>query len=357
MISCSAPEAEGLARLGRGLTIGLTYDLRIEYLARGMTEEETAEFDQPGTVDALEGSLRRLGFATDRVGHADALIERLARGDRWDLVFNIAEGLYGMGRESLVPAILDHHRLPYTFSDPMVMAVTLHKGMAKRVVRSAGVPTADFALVESMDDIPAIDLPLPLFVKPVGEGTGKGVSAASVVRDARALERQCRFLLDRHRQPVLVETMLPGRELTVGIVGTGRRAEAIGTLEVILRGAAEQGVYSYVNKERCEDLVDYFAVRAAEDPVVAEAERLGLQAWRILGCRDGGRVDLRCDAAGRPAFLEVNPLAGLHPEHSDLPILATARGIPYDRLIADIVRSALLRVERPVAVGAAGEWS
>ncbi|MDH3404351.1 MAG: D-alanine--D-alanine ligase [Acidobacteriota bacterium] len=335
-----------LANLGGGLEIGLTYDLRIEYLARGMGEEETAEFDQPGTVDALEGSLRRLGFRTDRIGHADALCERLARGDRWDLVFNIAEGLFGMGRESLVPAILDHHRIPYTFSDPLTMAVTLHKGMAKRVVRSAGVPTPDFAVVESRSEIASVALPFPLFAKPVAEGTGKGVTTASIVRNAGELEAQCERLLTRYRQPVLVETLLPGRELTVGIVGTSGQAAAIGTLEIVLREAAEEGVYSYVNKENCEELVDYVVVSSAADPVIAEAERVALAAWRVLGCRDGGRVDLRCDAAGAPSFLEVNPLAGLHPEHSDLPILATARGIPYDHLLAAIMRSALTRVER-----------
>ncbi len=346
---------ESIAKLGAGLEIGLTYDLRIEYLARGMSEEETAEFDQPGTIDALEASLRRLGFSTDRIGHVDALIARLARGDRWDLVFNIAEGIHGMGRESLVPAVLDHHQIPYTFSDPLTMAVTLHKAMAKRVVRSAGVPTADFAVVESRDDLAGVSLPFPLFAKPVAEGTGKGVTTASIVHDAAALERQCEALLAGYRQPVLVETLLPGRELTVGIVGTGAQARAIGTLEIFLRAAAEQGVYSYVNKEFCEELVDYVVVSRATDPVVAEAEEIALAAWRVLGCRDGGRVDLRCDAHGGPSFLEVNPLAGMHPEHSDLPILATARGIGYDELMSSIMRSALSRVEGATARSSARE--
>jgi D-alanine-D-alanine ligase len=338
---------KSLAGLGAGRTIGLTYDLRTDYLARGFSEEDTAEFDQIGTIEALEASLRRLGFETDRIGHVEQLTARLASGDRWDLVFNIAEGLHGMGRESLVPAILDHHRIPYTFSDPLVMAVTLHKGMAKRLVASAGVPTADFAVVTSLDEIAAIRLPFPLFAKPVAEGTGKGVTTSSIVHDAEELERQCAFLLERYRQPVLVETLLPGRELTVGIVGTGARAEAIGTLEIVLREAAEEGVYSYANKENCEELVDYFVVSPASDAVVAEAERVALAAWRVLECRDGGRVDLRCDAAGQPSFLEVNPLAGLHPEHSDLPILATARGIAYDELMGAIMRSALCRIEVP----------
>lgn len=325
------------------LSIALTYDLRSEYLARGYGEEETAEFDQGGTIDAIEAALRALGHAPVRIGNVEALLPRLLAGERWDLVFNIAEGLYGMGREALVPAILDHYRLPYTFSDPLVMAVTLHKGVAKRLVRDAAVPTAPFAVIESPEAVAGVDLPMPLFVKPVGEGTGKGVTAASIVRSRVELDERCRELLERYRQPVLVETFLPGRELTVGVLGSGAGARAIGTLEVVLRSAAETGVYSYVNKERCEELVDYLYVRASEDGVVAQAEELALCAWRALGCRDAGRVDLRCDGQGRPLFLEVNPLAGLHPEHSDLPILCRHAGLPYEELLLAIVEDASAR--------------
>jgi D-alanine-D-alanine ligase len=119
----------------------------------------------------------------------------------------------------------------------------------------------------------------------------------------------------------------------------------VGTVEILLLRGAEVHAYSYVNKERCEELVEYRHVRAADDSEVAAAERVALDAWRILACRDGGRVDLRCDAAGVPNFLEVNPLAGLHPEHSDLPILAAKSGVPYVELIRRIVESAQPRVE------------
>jgi D-alanine-D-alanine ligase len=326
------------------MRIGLTYDLRDEYLAMGYGEEETAELDRESTIAALEHTLRSLGHDTDRIGHAKQLAARLVRGDRWDLVFNIAEGLHGIGREAQVPALLDLYEIAYTFSDPLVMSLTLHKGMTKRVVRDAGVPTPDFAVVESAGEADAVDLPLPLFAKPVAEGTGKGVTPRSVIRRRQDLAPFCRELLERYRQPVLVETLCPGRELTTGILGTGADAEVVGTMEVVLLPQAEQEVYSYVNKERCEELVEYRLVSAAAEPMVAEAERVALAAWRALGCRDGGRVDLRCDAAGRPQFLEVNPLAGLHPEHSDLPILATKVGLPYRDLLRRIVESAATRV-------------
>jgi len=118
------------------MIIGLTYDLRSDYLAMGFGEEETAEFDRAETIDALEAAIRELGHECERIGNAWRLIELLVQGRRWDLVFNIAEGLRGIGREAQVPAILDLYDIPYTFSDPMVMSLTLHKGMTKRAVIS-----------------------------------------------------------------------------------------------------------------------------------------------------------------------------------------------------------------------------
>jgi D-alanine-D-alanine ligase len=326
------------------MRIGLTYDLRQEYLAAGFSADETAEFDRVDTVEHLEAALVSLGHSTDRIGRAGQLIERLARGDEWDLVFNIAEGLSGIAREAQVPAILDACGIAYTFSDPLVMALTLHKGLTKVVVQTHGVPTPAFAVVENLSDLNGVDLPFPVFAKPVAEGTGKGISPDSKSNDKAALASVCEHLLETFQQPVIVETYLEGREFTVGLLGSGDKAEALGTLEIILKKNAEADAYSYVNKERCEELVEYRLVSAKHDDQVRAAEQVALTAWRILGCRDGGRVDLRCDAAGRPNFLEVNPLAGLHPAHSDLPILASKVGLSYVGLIERIVESATPRV-------------
>jgi D-alanine-D-alanine ligase len=331
------------------MKIGLTYDLRSEYLAMGYGEEETAEFDREETIDELEGAIRKLGHSTNRIGSARRLVERLAGGDRWDLVFNIAEGLRGSGREAQVPAILELYEIPYTFSDPLVMALTLHKSMTKHVVRDAGIPTGDFALVENEADAAAIRFAPPYFLKPVAEGTSKGITSKSIVSDRALLWPLCAELLRDFKQPVIVEEFLPGREFTVGILGTGEHAEAIGTLEMGLKPGAESGVYSYVNKEQCEELVEYILVRPDDDACVRETERIALESWRVFGCRDAGRVDLRCDARGRPQFLEINPLAGLHPSHSDLPILCTKLGISYESLIDRILRSAMARTEREAA--------
>src|SRR5512137_2348649 len=116
------------------MKVGLTYDLRDDYLAEGYGEEETAEFDRISTIEAIDSTLQQLGYATDRVGHVRSLVARLAAGDRWDMVFNICEGMFGIGREAQVPALLDAFSIPYAFSDPLVLALSLHKGMTKMVV-------------------------------------------------------------------------------------------------------------------------------------------------------------------------------------------------------------------------------
>ena len=325
------------------MDIGLTYDLRSKYLEQGYSEDETAEFDREDTIEALAHALVQLGHQTDRIGNIRQLVARLADGDHWDLVFNIAEGLYGMGREAQVPAILDAYAIPYTFSDPLVMSLTLHKAMTKRVIRDAGLPTSDFTLVGESGAAGKVNFPPPYFVKPVAEGTGKGISPASIVRHQGDLAAACRECISAYHQPVLVERYLPGREFTVGIIGSGADADVLGTIEVHLRAAAEPGVYSYVNKEHCEELVEYRLVQPEDAAAVGEAQEIALRAWQILGCRDAGRVDLRCDANGRPQFMEVNPLAGLHPQHSDLPIICNMQGIPYVELIERIVASAAQR--------------
>jgi len=325
------------------MRIGLTYDLRSEYLARGYGEEETAEFDREDTIEAIEGALAELGHRTERIGNVKNLMKALASGAKWDLVFNIAEGLHGMGREAQVPAILDVYGIPYTFSDPLVLSLTLHKGMTKRVIRDAGVPTAPFVVVDPGEPVPSVLFPPPYFVKPVAEGTGKGVSRDSLVHRKEDLAGACARLAQRFDQAVLVEGFLPGREFTVGIVGTGPKAEVLGAMEVLLGGRAEQGMYSYANKAQYEERVEYRLCRAA-DPFIAQVDALSLTAYKVLGCRDAGRVDVRCDGEGRPHFLEINPLAGIHPVHSDLPIICSLLKMPYVSLIDRIVASALERV-------------
>lgn len=332
-----------MATLEPRLRIGLTFDLRDDYKDAGLSAEDLGEFDRPDTIDALEGALRELGHQTDRIGGLLALMARLHAGDRWDLVFNFAEGRHGFGREAQVPALLDAFDVPYTFSDPLVSALTLHKAMAKRVLRDLGLPTAPFCLVAEPRDVDLVLLGFPVLAKPVAEGTSKGIGADAVAHDPPALAALCARLLRRFRQPVLVEEFLPGRELTVGILGTGARARSVGALEAVMarEAGADPDACTFRNKEACETLVQY---TRADDAEARRAEQLALDAWRGIGARDAGRVDLRSDRHGRLQILEINPLAGMHPTHSDLPILWTLGGGSYRELVGAILRSASERL-------------
>ena len=322
------------------MRIGVTYDLRSDYLAMGYGEEDTAEFDSEVTIDAICDALASFGWEVSRIGNVRRLTEALARGERWDAVFNFCEGLRGPAREAQVPALLDAYEIPYVFSDALTLAVTLDKPTAKRIVRDCGVPTPDFAVIERVADARKVNLPYPLFLKPAAEGSGKGVNARSKVDNATSLKRVAAELLSRFRQPVLVETFLPGREFTVAILGTGDNARALGASEIVPKANWVGDGYGYENKEYWHDKVDIIGA----DPVSAKAAgNVALAAWRALRCRDGGRVDIRNDAKGKPNFIEVNPVAGLRPEHSDMCFIATREGLSYRDLIGRIMTSFLGR--------------
>jgi D-alanine-D-alanine ligase len=321
--------------------IGITYDLRSEYLADGYSKEETAELDEAETIEAVDQAIQALGHTTERIGSISSLVQKLAVGKRWDLVFNIAEGIFGVSREAQVPALLDAFRVPYTFSDPMVLSIALHKGMAKRIVRDLEIPTPKFKVVRSVEGLRIRSFDYPMFVKPVAEGSSKGIGHHSKVDNLEQLRISCAKLLSEFDQPVLVEQYLPGREFTVGIIGSGEHARVLGVMEITMRGQHHLEGYTYLNKINYKERVEY---RLAADMEASLCSDLALKAWRGLECRDCGRVDLKMDAQGIPNFLEVNPLAGLNPHYSDLPILCNLKGITYQELIKMILESSLVRV-------------
>lgn len=319
------------------MKFGLTYDLRSWYLDRGFSMEDTAEFDKQETVDALENALKIMGHETEPIGNAFQLIEALASGKKWDIVFNIAEGLYGDGRESVVPAILDQYKIPYVFSGPVIMGVSLNKHMAKLMVSAAGVPVSQGCLISELAELDKCKLDFPLFVKPVSEGTGKGITRKSLVKNTAELREMVEWVLREFNQPALVEEYLPGREFTVGIVGNGQATTAIGGMEVMCK---DNLPYSVEVKENYQDFCTY---KALDDDIIDECKSVSLRAWKALNAVDAGRVDLKADRNGRICFIEANPLAGLNPVHSDLPILARYYGIQYQQLMEMIVNAAIKR--------------
>src|SRR5258706_15458995 len=297
------------------MRIGVTYDLRSDYLAMGYSEEETAEFDSEITIAALCGALGELGFVPDEIGNVKSLTQRLAAGDRWDGVFNFCEGLRGVSREAQVPALLEAYDMPYVFSDPLTMELTLHKAMCKHVVRGHGVPTPDFVVIEKVTDVANVALAYPLFLKPVAEGSGKGVDADSKVENADALARCAARLLKKFAQPVLVERFLPGREFTVAITGTGNDAAVLGVSEIRRKANYVGDSYGFENKELWEDKVDIVGAPAAE---ARSAGEVALAGWRSLPCRHGGAGGISRSEERAPDLLEVTTFGRPPPRHSYL---------------------------------------
>lgn len=326
----------------KALTIGLCYDLKDDYLAAGFAPHDVMEFDEEDTIAGLDAALAELGHRVERIGRGQELARRLVAGERWDLVFNVAEGVQGRSREAQVPALCEMFDQPYTFSDALTCAVTLDKPLAKRLVRDGGLPTPEFEVVETAEQAARVALAPPLFVKPAAEGSSKGITALSRVADRSGLAEACGELLRLFRQPVLVERYLPGRELTVGIVGNDEDARVVGVMEVVFkRGPGTDGDYTALNKAEYAERVEYRLLDG--EPLAHRAREVALGAYRALSCRDAARVDLRCDEDGVPCFLEVNPLPGLHPVRSDLPILSGLAGVSYGALLGEIVTAAARR--------------
>jgi D-alanine-D-alanine ligase len=299
--------------------------------------EDTAEFDKQDTVDAIDTALRKMGFETEPIGNCFQLIDALSAGKKWDLVFNIAEGLYGDGRESVVPAVLDQYKIPYVFSGPVIMGISLNKHLTRLIVSAAGVPVSPGMLILEMKDVDRCNLKYPLFIKPVSEGTGKGITEKSLVNSESELRQMVEYLLVRFNQPALVEEYLPGREFTVGVIGSGDDAKAIGGMEIECK---DNLPYSVEYKENYQVFCKYIPLA---DEFSDECKTVALNVWKALGAVDAGRVDVKADRNGRLCFMEVNPLAGLHPVHSDLPILSNMIGIKYQALIEMIMHSAIKR--------------
>jgi len=314
-------------------------------------EDTYAEWDTASTVRAVERALNSKYDTAFLIANS-RFEEKLARTPV-DLVFNMAEGLHGTFRESLVPAILEDRGIPYTGSDPLTLALSLDKARTKEVLAFHGIPTPAFAVVHDAADLAGLDgFEIPAMVKPVAEGSSKGIYDANCVRERSALAPKVRELLERYRQPVLVEAFLPGREFTVAVLGNPPRRQVLPIVEINF-GELPPGanpIYSYEAKwvwDTPEKPLNMFTCPAPLDPTLRQAiERAVLGACRVLRVRDWCRVDVRLDAAGAPHVMELNPLPGILPdpeENSCFPKAAAAAGMTYEEMIHRVVDSAIER--------------
>jgi D-alanine-D-alanine ligase len=323
------------------MRVGLTYNLGSDYQYReDDPEDAAAEFDTEATIDGLVNAIRTIGHEPVLIGDGKKLLT-FVTNNPVDIVFNIAEGYFGRAREAQIPAILDLLQIPYVGSDPVTLGVALDKVMTKQIMKAEKIPTAPFIKVTKPEELKGMPLRFPLFAKPVHEGTGKGIDAQSKIKNYPQLRSKVKYLIKTYKEPVLIEEYLEGDEFTVGIAGTPPKV--IGTMQIVFDTSQSEDFYSYHVKEDYETLVHYICPPRLDDDRLQTIEDIALDAYNVLDCRDFGRVDIRCDAEGNPFFLEINPLAGLNSQHSDLVIIARHNNISYVDLIGRILQSALGR--------------
>ena len=322
-----------------------------------------AEFDRMETIHALSEALEMDGHYV-HIGSGDHNLPGRLINLRPHIVFNIAEGIRGDGREAQVPALCELMGIPYTASRVVANAISLDKTQTKRIWREQGLPTAPFREFISLNGIANSALRFPLFVKPSHEGTGMGINQSSVVRNHKQLADRVAWVLNTYRQPALVEEYLPGREFTVGFIGNPgdasqrRRPELYNAdgyhwfpvLEIDSSVSVSPGIYGHDAKEF--NITDQGApayLCPADIPAELRLRLIDLtkKAAQALGVCDVARVDFRLGADGQPYLMEINTLPGLNPQLSDLCIMAAAEGMPYSVLITEILYLAADRYQMP----------
>lgn len=333
------------------MKIGLAYDLKQAVpLGHAHTEDALEEYDSPETVEAIAQALEAQGHLVVRLGGGKEFLTKILH-ENVDFVFNIAEGLGNYrSREAQVPSILEMLDIPYSGSDPQCLAICLDKPLTKRIVSLFGVSTPRWRVItggSELRDISWASFPFPAFVKPAHEGSSKGIRFSSRVESPGQMAEAAADLLERYRQPVLVEEFIDGDDVTVGIVGNCP-PQVLGIMRVIPRKGSPYFVYSLEMKREWECLVDYECPARLEASILEETRDSSLRVFEILGCRDFARLDFRVSPQGVPYFLEINPLPGLSPWSSDLPIIASKMGLTYEALISAILRSALRRYRQCV---------
>ena len=319
----------------------------------GVPPDAFADFDHVETIDAIRAAIETDGHQTVFI-QADTNLPYTLREERPDICFNIAEGLGGDAREAQVPALLELLQIPYTGSRVLANGISLDKTLTKRIWRDRRLPVASFQEFSVGDEPLRSDLEFPLFVKPAREGTGMGVDMNAIVNNEKELRERAEYIINTYQQPALVETFLPGREFTVGILG---RADAkiysrhpewyekdgfhrFPVLELDSSRSVTPMVYSQEAKSKEvgeEGAPGYFCPAHVEPELEKKLKYFALRAHQLLYALDVSRTDIRLDAQGNPRVMEINTLPGLTPDYSDLCLQSKAEGIRYEDLILEIL--------------------
>ena len=334
----------GRPRRAERLKVGFAFNVKRVTPDLSGDGDDEAEYDSPKTLQAIREAIASYGHEVVDLEATSDLPIQLA-STPVDVVFNIAEGFKGRNRESQVPALLELLDIPYTGSDPAALSVSLDKALAKRMVRTHGILTPSYLVMHSGKERLPKELGFPLLVKPVAEGTSKGVTKKSVVRDEIEMREVAREMIAKYRQPALVEEYIGGREFTVGMLGE-RRPRVLPPMEIVFLDRDDPTpIYSFEMKQDWNEKIRYEVPAKLEGRELERLERAARECFTALGCRDVARIDFRMDPEGRIYFIESNPLPGLAPGWSDLVLIAQAAGIDYRALIGEILSFAIRRYQ------------
>jgi D-alanine-D-alanine ligase len=335
----------GRPKRAERLKVGFAFNVKRVAPEISGEQDDEAEYDSPKTLQAIREAIASYGHEVIDLEATSDLPLQLA-STPVDVVFNIAEGFKGRNRESQVPALLELLDIPYTGSDPAALSVSLDKALAKRMVRTHGILTPDYLVMHTgKERLPKELSRFPLLVKPVAEGTSKGVTRKSIVNDEGELREKAREMIAKYRQAALVEQYVAGREFTVGLLGE-RRPRVLPPMEIVFLDASDPTpIYSFELKQEWNDLVRYEVPARLTPRELDRLEKAARECFAALGCRDVARIDFRMNAEGHLYFIESNPLPGLTPGWSDLVLIAQAAGIEYRALIGEILSFAIRRYQ------------
>lgn len=323
------------------LRIGLTFNLKKNTVTD--VEDEEAEYDSVDTVFAIKNALEGDNCYVTLLEATEELPTKLNE-NKPDIVFNIAEGIGGRGREAQIPAILNMFGIPFTGSDETTLCIALDKALTKRLLSTYHVRTPKYQVISKNSVKTNLSIKFPVIVKPNAEGSSKGISDAAIVSNKEELNKLIKTNMSMYKQDMLVEEYIAGREFTVGILGNGHDLKVFPPMEIVyIDKQNKYNIYSYQVKKDYKKLIQYECPAKLDRETEATMLKVARRVYEALNCRDFARIDFRMSEEGQIYFIEINPLPGLAPGYSDFPMIAEFNGMDYDSLVREILRNALKR--------------
>ena len=322
--------------------IGIVFNLKSGKDKR--TADAEAEYDSIDTVNAIKKVFEDNGLKVRLIEATQDFSSAIAK-NRPDMVFNIAEGIGGRGREAQVPSVLEMLGIPFTGSDSTALSVALDKNMTKKLLSAYGIRSPKGITISSLTGWSVRGLKFPLIVKPNAEGSSKGIPDKCVVNDRAELKEAVKRDLALYGGSILAEEYIEGREFTVGIIGNGEDTKVFPPMEIVFKRLPPEGhaVYSFDVKQNYKKYIEYSCPSSIDKSIESKMVAYASKAYAALGCRDFTRADFRVAADGTVYFIEINPLPGLAPGYSDYPMLADFSGVPYEKLVMSVLEAGAKR--------------